>query len=155
MARRSAGLLLHRSGENGTEVLLVHPGGPFWRGKQVAAWSVPKGEYADGDDPLEAAEREFAEELGRCAPPGVRRDLGDVRQSSGKRVRVWAVAADFDPTGCTSNEAEVEWPPRSGRVVRFPEVDQAAWFPLEEARLRLVKAQVAFVDRLVALVAAD
>lgn len=148
MARRSAGLLLHRNGENGIEVLLVHPGGPFWRGKDLAAWSLPKGEYAEGDDPLLAAEREFAEELGRPAPPGERCDLGEVRQASGKRVHAWSVAADFDCAGFVSNEAEVEWPPRSGNIVRFAEVDQAGWFSLAEARSRLVRAQVAFLDRL-------
>lgn len=148
MAKRSAGLLLHRGRGPEREVLLVHPGGPFWRGKDEAAWSVPKGEYADGDDELAAAEREFAEELGCAAPPGPRVDLGEVRQASGKRVRVWAVEADFDCSGATSNFAEVEWPPRSGTIVRFPEVDAAAWFPVAIARRKLIRAQTAFLDRL-------
>lgn len=152
MPKRSAGLLLHRRSGSEQEVLLVHPGGPFWRGKDEAAWSLPKGEYAEGDDPLTAAEREFAEELGQPAPPGARIDLGEVRQSSGKRVRAWAVEGDLDCATTTSNFAEVEWPPRSGTIVRFPEVDQASWFSLDVARHKLVRAQSTFVDRLAELV---
>lgn len=148
MPKRSAGLLLHRLAEGRLEVLLVHPGGPYWRGKDRAAWSVPKGEYAEGDDPLAAAEREFAEELGRPAPAGVRRELGEVRQASGKRVRAWAVESDFDCSSTESNYAEVEWPPRSGTMLRFPEVDSVAWFPIEVAKDRLVRAQTEFLDRL-------
>jgi predicted NUDIX family NTP pyrophosphohydrolase len=148
MTRRSAGLVLHRVGAGGIEVLLVHPGGPYWRGKDLAAWSIPKGEYGEGEDPLDAAEREFCEELGRPAPPGARRDLGEVRQASGKRVRAWAVAADFDCTSFSSNLAEVEWPARSGKYVQFPEIDQAAWFSVEDARTRLVRAQVELLERM-------
>lgn len=154
MPKRSAGLLLYRQGDAGMEVLLVHPGGPFWHGKDDAAWSVPKGEHPEEEDPAVAAEREFAEELGSPAPSGPRLDLGEVRQSSGKRVRVWAVAADFDSTGFVSNLAQAEWPPRSGQHVTFPEVDQAAWFTLDVARRKLVKAQAAFVDRLLEVVEA-
>jgi predicted NUDIX family NTP pyrophosphohydrolase len=147
----SAGLLLHRDGADGPEVLIAHMGGPFWARKDDGGWSIPKGEYDDGDDPLAAAEREFAEELGAPAPPGARVDLGEVRQSSGKRVRVWAVRGDFDATGITSNTFEIEWPPRSGRMQAFPEVDRAAWFGLDEARRKLVRGQVAFLDRLAEL----
>ncbi|MCU1489453.1 MAG: hypothetical protein JWM85_858 [Acidimicrobiaceae bacterium] len=148
MGKRAAGLLLHRRGRDGLEVLLVHPGGPFWRNKDEAAWSIPKGEHGEEDDPLVEAEREFAEELGRPAPAGERFDLGVVRQSSGKLVHAFALGADFDCTETTSNEAEVEWPPRSGRIVRFPEVDKVAWFRADVARTKLIRAQAELLDRL-------
>jgi predicted NUDIX family NTP pyrophosphohydrolase len=145
----SAGLLLfQRSPPPGIEVMLVHMGGPFWARKDAGAWSIPKGEYAPGEDPLAAARREFAEEIGRPAPPGTPIDLGELRQSSGKRIRVWAIEADLDVTNIESNEFELEWPPRSGRTRRFPEVDRAAWFDLETARMKLVKGQVPFLDLL-------
>ncbi|WP_270071350.1 NUDIX domain-containing protein [Streptomonospora mangrovi] len=149
MTRLSAGLLLHREGgEDGLEVLLAHMGGPFWAKKDERAWSVPKGEYAEGEEPLAAAYREFAEEMGRPAPEGRVVDLGQVRQS-GKVVTCFALAADFDAARISSNTFTLEWPPRSGRTEEFPEVDRAEWFGLAAARLKLVKGQVPFLDRLV------
>jgi predicted NUDIX family NTP pyrophosphohydrolase len=147
-AARSAGLLLHRAGAGGVEVLLVHMGGPFWAAKDERAWSIPKGEIDDDEDPLAAARREFAEELGSPPPDGPAVELGQIRQSSGKRVVAWAVEADFDPATIVSNTFELEWPPRSGRTQAFPEVDRAAWFDLETARRKLVKGQVALLDAL-------
>ncbi len=146
----SAGILLYRHGDDSAvDVLLVHPGGPYWRNKDVHSWSVPKGEYQPGESAELAAEREFAEELGSPVPPGPRLDLGEVRQSGGKRVQVWAVLAqDFSPVGFVSNEFEIEWPPRSGTMRAFPEVDRADWVRSDRARELLVRGQVDFVDRL-------
>jgi predicted NUDIX family NTP pyrophosphohydrolase len=154
MPTRSAGILPYRRrADRGIEVLLVHPGGPFWSGKDDHAWSVAKGEYTEDESPEHAAEREFAEELGMPAPPGPRVDLGEVRQRAGKLVRVWAVEVDDLPVSdVTSNTFEMEWPPRSGRLQSFPEVDRAEWVSLGAARVRLVRAQVDFLDRLVASV---
>jgi predicted NUDIX family NTP pyrophosphohydrolase len=154
MPARSAGILPFRvPAGRGIEVLLVHPGGPYWSGKDQHAWSVAKGEYPEDELPEHAAEREFAEELGMPAPPGPRVDLGEVRQRSGKLVRVWAVEVDDLPVSdLISNTFEMEWPPRSGKVQSFPEVDRAEWVSLEAARLRLVRGQVEFLDRLVASV---
>jgi predicted NUDIX family NTP pyrophosphohydrolase len=129
-------------------VLLVHPGGPFWAKKDAGAWSIPKGEYVeDEEDPLACARREFEEELG-TPPPDDLVPLGEVRQRSGKRVTAWAAAGDLDPAGIASNTFTMEWPPRSGRMQEFPEVDRAAWFALDEARERINPAQAAFLDRL-------
>lgn len=145
--RRSAGLLLYRTGPD-LQVLIGHMGGPLWARRDEAAWSIPKGEY-EGDEPaLAAAEREFQEETGQPPPGGDRIDLGEVRQAGGKLVRVWAVRGDVDATACASGAFETEWPPRSGRYVSFPELDRFAWCTPDEARLRLVVAQRAFVDRL-------
>jgi predicted NUDIX family NTP pyrophosphohydrolase len=153
MPTRSAGILPYRISDRGIEVLLVHPGGPYWSGKDEHAWSVAKGEYAEDELPEDAAEREFAEELGRPAPPGPRVDLGEVRQRGGKQVRVWAVEVDDLPVSdVVSNTFEMEWPPRSGRLQSFPEVDRAEWVSLDVARVRLVRAQIEFLDRLVASV---
>jgi predicted NUDIX family NTP pyrophosphohydrolase len=148
--RRSAGLLLYRLGPAGHEVLLAHPGGPFWANKDLGAWSVPKGLVEAGEDPHAAALREFAEELGMAAPAAsvADLDLGEVRQRAGKVVMCWARAGDIDPTSTTSNEIDIEWPPRSGRTLRIPEVDRVAWFALEEARRRINPAQVELLDRL-------
>jgi predicted NUDIX family NTP pyrophosphohydrolase len=146
--RPSAGLLLYRGTGEHVEVLLAHMGGPFWTRKDDGAWSIPKGEYGPDEDPLAAARREFAEELGSPAPDGDYRPLGDVRQKNGKLVTAWAVAGDLDVTTVVSNTFEVEWPPRSGRRQEFPEVDRAAWFDLAAARPKLVAAQAAFLDRL-------
>ena len=155
MPAPSAGLMPYRFSDDGTlEVLVVHPGGPLWAAKDDSAWSVAKGEYEPGEEPECAAEREFAEELGQAAPPGPRIALGELRQPSGKLVRVWAVEGDLDAESVVSNEFEMEWPPRSGRQTSWPEVDQAAWMPVEQARRKLLKGQVAFVDRLVELLAA-
>jgi predicted NUDIX family NTP pyrophosphohydrolase len=145
----SAGILLHRKGA--TQVLLVHPGGPFWARKDDGVWSIPKGEYDEGEDPRACARREFAEETGTELPDGVLADLGTVRLKSGKVITGYAVAGDLDPATVRSNTFELEWPPRSGRTQSFPEVDRAAWFGLAEARVKLNPAQAAFVDRLEAL----
>jgi len=146
--RRSAGLLLFRQGIEGIEVLLVHPGGPFWAKRDLGAWSIPKGEYPEDEDPLTAARREFAEELGSSPPDGEMIELGEIRQKAGKVVCAWAVAGDLDPAQITSNTFSMQWPPRSGRIQEFPEVDRAQWFDLEEARERINPAQAALLDRL-------
>lgn len=149
MARLSAGLLLHRRGADGAvEVLLVHPGGPFWARKDEGAWSIPKGEYAPGDDPLETARREFGEELGLPVPEGEAVGLGEVRQAGGKMVTAFALAADVDVTEVRSNTFEIEWPPRSGRRQEFPEVDRAEWCPLPRARVLLLAGQRPLLERL-------
>lgn len=148
-ARRSAGLLLYRRQGRGLEVLLVHPGGPFWARRDEGAWSLPKGEIAEGEDPLAAALREFAEELG--SPPrsvGEALALEPVRQAGGKVVLAWALEGDFDPAGLSSNSFELEWPPRSGRMRAFPEVDRAAWFTPGEARAKLLAGQRPLVEQL-------
>jgi predicted NUDIX family NTP pyrophosphohydrolase len=146
--RRSAGLLLFRHVGADLEVLLVHPGGPFWAKRDEGAWSIPKGECEDGEDPRSAAWREFGEELGSPAPEGDALELGEVRQKAGKTVVAWAIAGDLDSEQITSNTFEMEWPPRSGRSQQFPEVDRAGWFSLPEARERINPAQVALLDRL-------
>ncbi len=149
MPKLSAGILLYRvSAVGDVEVLLVHPGGPFWARKDAGAWSIPKGEYDEGDDPATRAEAEFAEELGLRAPSGPRHDLGEARQAGGKRVRAWAVLGDLDTGGTTSNVFEMEWPPRSGEQRTFPEIDKAAWFSLAEARTKLLTGQLPLLDRL-------
>src|SRR5262249_49862819 len=129
------------------EIFLVHPGGPFWANKDEGAWSFPKGEYGEDEDPLAAARREFREETG-CDVDGDFVDLGGVRQKTGKTVRVWAVQGDCDAGAIRSNTFDQEWPPKSGRVHAFPEVDRAGWFTPDEARRKLIAAQSAFVDRL-------
>jgi predicted NUDIX family NTP pyrophosphohydrolase len=146
--RRSAGILLHRRGPAGVEVLLVHPGGPFWASKDAGAWSIPKGEHDDGEDAQACALREFAEETGSAPAPGELSDLGEVRQKGGKVVRAWALEGDLDAEAIRSNTFVVEWPPRSGRQRTFPEVDRAAWFGLEAAQEKINPAQAAFLDRL-------
>jgi predicted NUDIX family NTP pyrophosphohydrolase len=145
-AKHSAGLLLFRRRDE-VEVLLAHMGGPFWAKKDEAAWSLPKGELEEGEEPVAAARREFAEELGLPAPDGCWLPLGDVRQS-GKVVTAWAVEADLDPAAVVPGTFELEWPPRSGRKQEFPEVDRVEWFGLDAARVKLVKGQRAFLDRL-------
>jgi predicted NUDIX family NTP pyrophosphohydrolase len=148
LPRRSAGILLHRDGPDGPEVLLVHPGGPAWSGRDRGAWSIPKGEYQSGEDPLAAARREFAEELGSEPPDGHPTDLGEVRQRSGKLVRAWAIEGDLDATAITSNTVPFEWPPRSGKKIEIPEVDRAEWFSLPEAREKINPGQVPLLERL-------
>ncbi len=148
-AARSAGILLHRVRQGRTEVLLVHPGGPLWARRDLGSWSIPKGELDADEDPLAAARREFAEELGTpLAADAPTLALGEVRQRSGKRVLAWAVAGDVDVDQVHSNTARVEWPPRSGRMLEVPEIDRAAWFELDEARRRINPAQVELLDRL-------
>jgi predicted NUDIX family NTP pyrophosphohydrolase len=155
--RRSAGILLYRR-KGDAEVLLVHPGGPFWARKDEGAWSIPKGEYdGETEDPRAAALREFAEELGRplaeatdatsdTAPELL--DLGEIRQPGGKLVTAWAAEGDLDPAAVVSNTFELEWPPRSGKLQTYPEVDRAAWFGLAEARVKLLRGQLGFLDAL-------
>jgi predicted NUDIX family NTP pyrophosphohydrolase len=147
-ARRSAGILLYRVRDGATEVLLVHPGGPFWAKKDLGAWSIPKGEYGDGEDARACAMREFAEELGAPPPDGELVDLGEVRQRSGKVVTAWALEGDTDARAIRSNTFTLEWPPRSGAMREFPEVDRAEWFSLEEAHRRILPAQAALLERL-------
>jgi predicted NUDIX family NTP pyrophosphohydrolase len=151
VARRSAGLLVHRERNGGREVLLVHPGGPMWAKRDAGAWSIPKGEYEPGEDPLAAAKREFEEELGTAAPDGPLNDLGEVKQKGGKIVSAWAVAGDLDVTEITSNTVEVQWPPRSGKMLEIPEVDRAEWFAIRLAREKINPAQAELLDRLVAI----
>jgi predicted NUDIX family NTP pyrophosphohydrolase len=154
MAARSAGILLHRPGAHGTEVLLVHPGGPFWARKDHGAWSIPKGEVDEGEEPSVCALREFAEETGTRLTAAALAELGSVTLKSGKVVLAFALPGDLDAAAVVSNTFELEWPPRSGRTRSFPEIDRAAWFGLEDARAKLNPAQVAFIDRLEALLGA-
>ncbi len=151
MAKQSAGLLLYRRSPSGTEVFLVHPGGPLWAKKDAAAWSIPKGEYTDDEDALAAARREFAEETG-TAIEGEFLMLEPVTQASGKVVHAWAVEGDCDAAEIRSNTFTMEWPPRSGRQTKFPEVDRAGWFGMDVAREKLNKGQVGLLDQLTALV---
>jgi predicted NUDIX family NTP pyrophosphohydrolase len=146
----SAGILLLRRTGGKLEVLLVHPGGPFWAKKDLGAWSIPKGELEEGEEPRGCALRELEEELGSpfSFDPEDLVELGTVRQKNGKIVHCWAVEADFDPATLHSNSFSIEWPPRSGVEREFPEVDRAEWFDLEEARLKVIPAQAAFLDRL-------
>ena len=145
--KTSAGLLLYRDAAGRLEVLLVHPGGPFWAKKDAGAWSIPKGEIGEGEDPLAAAKREFEEETG-TRPTGEAVALAPRRQSGGKLVHAWAVRGDLDPAALKSTTFTLEWPPRSGRRQEFPEVDRAAWFTLDEAREKILKGQAPFLDDL-------
>lgn len=148
MPVRSAGILLYRSGQDGLEVWIGHMGGPFWARKDAHAWSIPKGEYSPDEDPLAAALREFEEEMGSPAPSADYLLLGDFRQSSGKVVTAFAAEHDFAPDEVRSNTFELEWPKGSGTVAQFPEIDRAGWFPVEVARLKLVKGQAPILDAL-------
>ncbi|PRH84795.1 hypothetical protein C5L14_24980 [Labrys okinawensis] len=148
MAKKSAGILLYRLKSSDIEILLVHPGGPFWAKRDPQAWSIPKGEYDAGEDAYSAALREFEEELGAPCPRAVPIDLGEIHYSSGKRLVAWAMAGDFDPHELRSNMFEMEWPPRSRRIQEFPEVDKAQWFAMAEARGKILPAQRPFLDRL-------
>ncbi|MEU0166404.1 NUDIX domain-containing protein [Streptomyces iakyrus] len=146
--KRSAGLLLFHTTDNGLEVLLGHMGGPFFARRDAGAWTVIKGEYEPDEPAWEAARREFREELGLPPPDGEAIDLGEVRQTGGKIVTAWAVRADLDPATITPGTFRMEWPPKSGRLQEFPELDRVAWFGLGRARAVIVKAQAAFLDRL-------
>ena len=148
MPKKSAGLLLYRDLGWGLEVLLVHPGGPFWRNKDEGAWTIPKGEFED-EDPLAAAQREFREELGTSAPDGDYLELKPVKQKNSKTVYAWAVKGDFDPANLKSNTFSCEWPPSSGRMQEFPEVDRAEWFAPDTAKQKILAAQVALIDQLI------
>jgi predicted NUDIX family NTP pyrophosphohydrolase len=148
--KRSAGILLYKLPAGEPRVLLVHPGGPFWARKDAGVWSIPKGEYDAGEDPLAAAIREFGEETG-MEPAGDFQVLGEIVQKSGKVVTAWACEGDFDPAALVSNFCEIEWPPRSGKLLSIPEVDRAEWFTLDEARAKLNPAQIPLLDRLAAI----
>lgn len=148
MAKHSAGLLVFRENNGVLELFIVHPGGPFWARKDDGAWSFPKGEYAESEDPQEAARREFKEEIGQTAPDGELLDLGEIKQSSGKIVRMFAVQGNVDENNISSNTVEIDWPPRTGKKMTIPEVDRAMWATADLARIKLVKGQVGFVDRL-------
>ena len=150
MPKFSAGVLVYRTRDGVVEVLIAHPGGPFWARKDDGAWSIPKGEYPDGDDPWAAAQREFGEELGLPVPAGPRVDFGPLKQPSGKVVTAFAVRGDLDVTDARSNTFELEWPKGSGRMREFPEVDRVAWFPVAQARAKLLKGQRPFLDQLMA-----
>jgi predicted NUDIX family NTP pyrophosphohydrolase len=145
--KQSAGVLLHRRRNGQIEVLLAHPGGPYWKRKDAGAWSIPKGEYGDEENPLDAARREFEEETG-IRLEGELMPLGEVKQAGGKVVRAWTLERDCDPSQIKSNMFSLEWPPRSGTMREFPEVDRFGWFTLKEARTKLVQAQTDFLDRL-------
>jgi predicted NUDIX family NTP pyrophosphohydrolase len=155
VAKRSAGILLYRSQDRGLQVLLVHPGGPFWARRERGVWSVPKGEYEPDEDALAAARREFEEEIGQPAPDAEPIDLGEVVQKNGKLVRAYALPGDLDASAIVSNTFALEWPPRSGTIRQFPEVDRAQWFTLDEAREKLVPAQIELVERLQALLVSE
>ena len=152
MPVQSAGLLIYRQRGHGLEVLLAHPGGPFWTRRDSGAWSIPKGELSPGEDPLAGARREVAEELG-WTPAGAVISLTPIVQKAGKVVQAWAIEADWNPATLQSNTFELEWPRGSGRVQHFPEVDRAAWFSIDEARQRIIPSQVPFLDQLTQLVA--
>lgn len=145
----SAGIVLWRRLDSGVvEVLLGHMGGPYWARKDVGAWSIPKGEIEPGEEPLDVARREFCEEIGVPLPPGDINDLGEIRQAGGKTVLAWAVEGDLDASAIVSNTFELEWPPKSGRIQAFPEIDRAEWFDLAAAAEKIVVGQRTFLDRL-------
>ncbi|SEH79023.1 Predicted NTP pyrophosphohydrolase, NUDIX family [Mycolicibacterium rutilum] len=155
MPKLSAGLLLYRIVDDELQVLIGHPGGPFWARKDDGAWSIPKGEYAEGEDPWTVACREFEEELGKPPPTGPRVDFAPVRQPSGKIITAFAVRGDLDLEGTFSNTFSLEWPKGSGKVREFPEIDRVAWFPVAEARSKLLKGQRPLLDRLLTVVEDD
>ena len=151
MSAQSAGLLVYRQRDGKLEVLLVHPGGPFWQKRDEGVWSIPKGEVGENENSMDVARREFEEELGVAPPDGKATALGSVRQKAGKVVEAWALPGDLDVTRSTSNTFVIEWPPHSGKMQSFPEVDRAGWFDLGAARRKLLPAQIPFLDRLEAL----
>jgi len=147
MSKQSAGLLLFRKVSADIEILLVHPGGPYWATKDEGAWSIPKGEFDQNEDPLDAAKREFMEETG-FAPSGEFIPLEAVRQTNSKTIHAWAIEGDFDPATLQSNTFSLEWPPKSGRQEQFPEVDHAAWFSMGAAKRKILKGQTPFLKQL-------
>ena len=151
MPKLSAGLLPYRRRSGSLEVFIVHPGGPFWARKDTGAWSIAKGEYLDGDDPWRTAQREFTEEVGVPPPDGAATPLGQVKQPSGKVITVFAVEADFEVDAVTSNTFTLEWPRGSGQLREFPEVDDARWMSIDDARVALIRGQHEFLDRLLTL----
>jgi predicted NUDIX family NTP pyrophosphohydrolase len=154
MAKKSAGILMFRRRHGIPEVFLVHPGGPFWAKKEVGAWSVPKGEYADEETPLQAARREFREETG-CEPSGEFIPLTPRKQAGGKTVTAWAVEGDCDASAIRSNTFTLEWPPKSGKHREFPEVDRAGWFSIAEAKEKILKGQAGFLQELVKILGVE
>lgn len=146
--KHSAGLLVFRKIKLDIEVLLVHPGGPYWKGKELASWSIPKGEYEVDENPMDAAKREFEEEIGQCPPEGRWINLGETTTKSRKTIVAWAVEGDLDPSHVKSNLIEMEWPPHTGQTIQFPEVDRAEWFSVLEAETRLHPGQIEFLRRL-------
>jgi predicted NUDIX family NTP pyrophosphohydrolase len=150
MPKLSAALLLYRVTDGGVEVLIGHPGGPFWARKDEGAWSIPKGEYVDGEDPWSAAQREFLEEVGKEPPAGPRIDFAPLRQPSGKVITAFAVRGDLDLDGAVSNTFTLEWPKGSGNIREYPEIDRVGWFSIAEATTKLVKGQRPLLDRLTA-----
>ena len=148
MPRRSAGLLLYRRVPDGVEVLLAHPGGPLWAKRDEGVWSVPKGEFGEGEAAWDVARREFEEETGHPAPPGQRIHLGEIRQKGGKLVEAWALEGDLDASTARSNTFPLQWPPRSGRWITIPEIDRVEWFAPDEARRRIKDTQIPLIDRL-------
>ena len=150
MAKLSAGILVVRNLSTDPEFLLVHPGGPLWKSRDAGAWSIPKGEYLLGEDPLEAALREFGEELGVSVPDGLLLSLGTIRQAGGKQVSAWSVVGDVDTALVVSNSFEMQWPPKSGRMQQFPEIDRAEFFSLSAATDKLLAAQIPFLERALA-----
>ena len=154
-SRRSAGILLYRPGNGGIEILIGHPGGPVWAKRDEGAWSIPKGEIEDDEDPWEVARREFEEETGHPAPDGASIELGEITQKGGKRVVAWAVEGDLDPAEAVSNQFTIEWPPHSGRFIQVPEFDEVAWLAPAEARSRIKDTQIPFIDRLEAFLEGD
>jgi predicted NUDIX family NTP pyrophosphohydrolase len=153
MPKRSAGILLYRRRGEDLEVLLVHPGGPFWAKKDLGAWSIPKGEYDQGEDPRRTALRELEEETGHRLPDAGLLELGEIRQRGGKVLSAWAAPGDLDADAITSNTFTIEWPPRSGNQREFPEVDRAGWFDVPTARDKVLAAQAELIDRLVSALA--
>ena len=153
MPKKSAGLLLYRRHDDKPqwELLLVHPGGPFWRKKDDGAWTIPKGEFDDSENPLDAARREFKEELGADPPAADPIKLKPVKQAGGKIVHCWAVAGEFDPTTLHSNTFQQEWPPKSGQMREFPEVDRAAWYSPEMAKQKIIGGQLPLIDELMTM----
>lgn len=147
MSKKSAGILLFHEKDERLEVLLVHPGGPFWMKKDDGAWSIPKGEFTDGEEPLAAAQREFQEEIGALSA-GDFIELEPLKQAGGKLVFAWAIRGEFDPSGLKSNMFSMEWPPKSGKQREFPEVDRAGWFGIDAARTKILKGQEPFLNQL-------